>query len=130
MDDKKRIFTLDYPIGSTVASLYAKLSTEEGLGSWFAERAERDGRTFTFFWQKTPQRADLLAEKENRFVRFRWEDEPDNDAYFEFAIGRQELTGEVTLSITDFAADSEVEDAGHLWDICVKELKRTLGVGQ
>jgi hypothetical protein len=130
MDDKKSKFTLDYPIGSTVASLYAKLSTEMGLGSWFADRAERDDRTFIFFWQKVPQRADLLAEKENRFVRFRWEDEADDDAYFEFAIGRQELTGDLTLSITDFASDSEVEDARHLWDISVKELKRTLGVGQ
>ncbi len=130
MDDKKSKFTLEYPIGSTVASLYAKLSTEEGLGSWFADRVEKDGRIFTFFWQKVPQQADLLAEKENRHIRFRWTDEPDEDAYFEFAIGQQELTGDLTLSITDFAADSEVEDARDLWDTSVKELKRTLGVGQ
>lgn len=128
MGDQKTKITLEYPIGSTVASLYAKLSTEEGLGSWFADRVEKAGRLFTFFWQKVPQRADLLAEKENRFVRFRWIDE-DPEHYFEMSIDRQELTGEVTLSITDFATPHEVDDARDLWDSSVKKLKRALGAG-
>ncbi len=129
MGNTKKKIMLEYPISSTIASLYAKLSTEEGLGSWFADRAEKDGRIFTFFWQKVSQQADLLAEKENRFVRFRWLDE-DEECYFEFAIDRQELTGDLTLSITDFAGDQEVEDARDLWDNSIKELKRSLGAGQ
>jgi len=128
MRDQKTKFTLEYPIGSTVASLYAKLSTEEGLGSWFADRVEKDGRIVTFYWHKVGQSADLLAEKENRFVRFRWIDE-DPDSYFELSIDRQELTGEVTLSVTDFAGVHEVDDARSLWDNSIKELKRSLGAG-
>jgi hypothetical protein len=131
MEKKKRKFTLEYPMCSTIASLYAKLSTEEGLGSWFADRVEKENGIFTFFWQKEAQKADLLAEKENRYVRFRWLDEDENDdCYFEFCIDRQELTGDLTLSITDFAGGHEVEDARDLWDLSIKELKRTLGAGQ
>lgn len=129
MGNTKKKFTLEYPISSTIASLYAKLSTEEGLGSWFADRVEKENRVYTFFWEKVGQKADLLAEKENRYVRFRWLDE-DDDSYFEFSIDRQELTGDLTLSITDFAGGHEVEDARDLWDISVKVLKRTLGAGQ
>lgn len=128
MDDKKKKFTLEYPINSTVASLYSKLSTEEGLSSWFADRVEKNNNRFTFFWQKTPQEADLLAEKENKHIRFRWREE-DIESYFEFVITPLELTGDLTLSVTDFAEHDEYEDAQHMWNVNIKNLKRSLGAG-
>ena len=127
MDDKKKKITLEYPINCTVASLYAKLSTDEGLESWFADRVERIDDRFTFYWHKIPQDAELVARRENKYVRFRWSDEPDADEYFELRITPLELTGDVALSVTDFIEPDEYEDAVQLWENNIKNLRRSLG---
>lgn len=127
MDDRKRKFTLEYPINCTVASLFAKLSTEEGLESWFADRVTQADTQFTFFWHKIPQEAEMIAQRENKYVRFRWSDEDDSEAYFELRITPQELTGDVALAVTDFAEHDEYEDAVQMWENSIKNLKRALG---
>ena len=129
MNNRKKKITLEYPINSTVASLYAKLSTEGGLESWFADRVVQDADNFTFFWHKTPQEALLLGQKENKYVRFKWNEDEDQEAYFEFDITPVELTGDLVLLVTDFAEHDEYEDALQMWDNNIKNLKRTLGVG-
>jgi hypothetical protein len=60
-------------------------------------------------------------------VRYEWASETDK-SYFELRIHTVELTGTVTLEITDFAEPSEKKDAISLWDSQIDELKRTLGV--
>ncbi|MDR0953898.1 MAG: SRPBCC domain-containing protein [Rikenellaceae bacterium] len=127
MDEKKTQFTLEYPINCTVASLFVKLTTELGLESWFADRVEQDDSRFTFFWNKIPQQAELLALRENKYVRFRWDDEDDDEAFFEFTITPHELTGDVSLTVTDFAHADEYDDAVQMWDNSIKSLRRALG---
>jgi len=125
--EKKRKFTLEYPVNCTVGSLFSKLSTDEGLGSWFADRVERNNDQFTFFWHKIPQGASLIGQRENKYVRFRWDEEEDPDAYFELKITPHELTGDIALSVTDFTEHDEYEDAVQMWENNIKNLKRTLG---
>lgn len=55
-----------------------------------------------FFWDGTEQKALLLDFKEEKFIRFQWLDKPEGN-YFEFRIDIDELTGDVSLIITDFA---------------------------
>ena len=40
-------------------------------------------------------------------IRYRWMDEEDENAYFEFQIHSHELTGSTSLQITDFAEQDE-----------------------
>ena len=61
-------------------------------------------------------------------IRYRWMDEEDENAYFEFQIHSHELTGSTSLQITDFAEQDEKKDSIDLWDTQVEELKRTLGI--
>jgi hypothetical protein len=49
-------------------------------------------------------------------------------AYFEFAIHKLELSGGLTLEITDFSTPEEKSDAITLWETQVDELKRKLGI--
>ena len=127
MNRKKKKFTLEYPLNCTVASLYSKLSTEEGLESWFADRVVQNENRFVFFWHKAPQDAEMIAQRENKYVRFRWSDDEEPDTYFELRITPQELTGDVSLSVTDFAEAGEYEDAVQMWENGIKSLKRALG---
>ena len=67
----------------------------------------------------------MTLHKENRLVRFNWVDE--DDIYFEFRITRDELTGDVSLLITDFAEEDEQDETRDLWDTQIADLKHVLG---
>jgi hypothetical protein len=60
------------------------------------------------------------------FVRFSW-DENDDDSFFEMKIIVDEITKDVSLFITDFAEDDEVEESKMLWTNQVSDLKQVLG---
>jgi hypothetical protein len=59
-------------------------------------------------------------------VRFAWE-ENDDDSYFEMKIIVDEITKDVSLFITDFADEDEVEESKMLWGNQVSDLKQVIG---
>jgi len=68
------------------------------------------------------------TEKENSFIRFRWEEDEYKDTYFEFLIQIDEMTRDVSLMITDYAEDeTEQEEQTALWQAQFNNLKRALG---
>ena len=74
------------------------------------------------------EQAEIIEIKPEVSVRYRWLEEEDENAYFEFIIHTIELTGSMALEITDFAELNEKTDAIDLWDSQVEVLKRTLGI--
>ena len=120
-------FTIEYEIGSTVSSLYNRLSTENGLSSWFADRVDLNNGVYTFQWRKVNEKARLISSKENSHIRFQWEEDADSNYYFQFSIVVHELTGEVSLIVEDFALDCDVEDSVNFWDTNISKLRRALG---
>ena len=70
-----------------------------------------------------------FRKKNNEKVRFQWvDDENDSDDYFfEFKIMVDEITQDVSLIITDFAEEDELEESKMLWDNLVLDLKQVLG---
>ncbi|WP_319229143.1 START-like domain-containing protein [Draconibacterium orientale] len=125
MTSKVKI-NLEYIINCSPKVLYNRLSTASGLTEWFADDVRVRGKRYTFIWDGSQQTAEMTLHKENRLVRFSWIDEED-DSYFEFKITRDELTGDVSLLITDFAEEDEVEETRGLWDSQVDALKHVLG---
>ena len=71
----------------------------------------------------------LLQKKNNEKVKFQWqnEEEDNEDYYFEFKIQVDEITKDVSLIISDFAEEDELEEAKMLWDNLVLDLKQVLG---
>ena len=122
-------YDLEYNLNCSPRVLFSRLSTPGGLGEWFADDVQVDGENFTFNWGKTESKARLAAVKENRLVRFEWDDdEGDKEtAFFEFKIIVHDITGDLALLITDFAEPDEKEDAIYLWDAQVNDLKKLLG---
>ena len=47
--------------------------------------------------------------------------------FFEFKIEMDEITKDVSLIITDFSEEDELEEAKLLWDSLVSDLKQVLG---
>jgi uncharacterized protein YndB with AHSA1/START domain len=120
-------FTIEYEIGSTVSSLYNRLSTENGLSSWFADSVDLNNGVYTFKWRKVSEQARLIASKENSFIKFQWEEDADSDYYFQFSIVSHELTGDVSLIVEDFALECDIEDSVNFWDTNIAKLRRALG---
>ncbi len=118
---------LEYPMNSMPGLLYSRLSTPGGLSEWFADDVNLRGNVFTFIWENVEEKARVVQKKENRYIRFKWMNCND-ECYFEFRIKQDELTGDVALIITDYAEDSEKEDAIDLWDTQVAKLKHVIGL--
>jgi uncharacterized protein YndB with AHSA1/START domain len=122
-------YELEYNLNCSPKVLFSRLSTPEGLCEWFADDVSIDGNLFTFHWSKSEAKARLIALKDNKFVRFEWLDNTDQDTnYFEFRINIEELSGSLALIITDFAEPEEKEDAIYLWDSQITDLKHLLGI--
>jgi uncharacterized protein YndB with AHSA1/START domain len=122
-------YELEYTLNCSQKVLFSRLSTPEGLTEWFADDVIVDGDIFTFSWEKSESKARLVAIKENRFVRFEWLDDTDEESnYFEFRINIEELSGSLALIITDFTETGEIDDANDLWDTQITDLKRALGI--
>jgi START-like superfamily domain len=123
---KKVLYTLEYPVRCSPGILYEFLRTPAGLQEWFAEKVdERDGQ-FSFSWNGTEDKAELVDSEEDKFVRFRW-DYMTKDEYFEWRIDKSEVTNQTILVINDFAEKKEIKDQTQLWEYQVKELFHRLG---
>ncbi len=125
MDDKIK-FQLEFVIQSSPQLLYQYLSTPSGLSEWFADNVNSRGEKFTFIWDGSEEEAKLLKRKSDEFVKFAW-DESEDGSFFEMKIIVDEITKDVSLFITDFADEDEVEESKMLWTNQVSDLKQVLG---
>ena len=119
-------YDLEFQIRSSVKILFSCLSTPSGLSEWFADDINCNRNIYTFIWENTEQDAELIAMSNNDFIKFRWIDDPE-DTFFEFRIEIDDLTNDVTLKITDFAEDDEIEEEKDLWTSQINTLMKHLG---
>ncbi|HBH48119.1 MAG TPA: hypothetical protein DDX98_05735 [Bacteroidales bacterium] len=122
----KEKLVLEYTINSSPKVLYSRLSTPGGLAEWFADDVLLKGGTYIFVWDGAEQKAEVIQKKENKYIRFKWIDEPE--AYFEFRINIDEITKDVALVVTDMVDADEIEDTTELWNTQVAELKHIIGL--
>lgn len=127
MAEKVKI-QMEYPMHCTPKVLFMRLSTPAGLEEWFADKVNLvEPNVFSFGWDDSVQIAKIIAMKDLKFIRYKWIDEEDPQAFFEFKITIDELTGDLSLVIIDFVNSGEQKDSIKLWDKQVNELKHVLG---
>jgi len=120
-------FELEFPIQVSPSLLFQYLSTPSGLSEWFAENVNSRGETFTFIWNNTEEKAKLMGKKNEERIKFKWLQDEKEDYYFEMRIQVDEITKDVSLMITDFCYEDEIEENKMLWDNMVADLKHVLG---
>ncbi len=128
MDDKEK-FEMEFVIQASPTLIYQYISTPSGLSEWFADNVNSRGELFTFIWDGSEEQAKLLSKKSGERVKFRWlnDDEEGATCYFEIRIQVDEITKDVSLMITDFAEEDEVEEGKMLWSNQISSLKQVLG---
>jgi uncharacterized protein YndB with AHSA1/START domain len=128
MDTKIR-YEIEFAVNSSPQLLYQYISTPSGLSEWFADNVNSRGELFTFIWDDSSEKARLTSKKTNERIKFKWIDEDDNetDYFFELKISEDEITKDVSLIITDFAFEDELEESKQLWKNQIADLKQVIG---
>lgn len=124
---KKIKFELEFPIRASTQMLYQYFATPSGLSEWFADNVNSRGEIYTFIWDGSEEKAKVLQEKANEKIKFRWLEDEDEKSYFEFRLQIDEITKDVSLMVTDFAEEDELEEAKMFWENQIDELKHTIG---
>ena len=123
---KKVLYKIEFPVRCSPSILYEFLLSPAGLQEWFADKVDEKDGVYSFSWNGTVDKAQLLETEEDKFVRFRW-DHQAKDEYFEWRIEKSEVTNQTILVISDFAEKKDIKDQSQLWDYQVKELFHRLG---
>ena len=128
MDDKVK-FEMEFVIQASPSLLYTYISTPSGLSEWFSDNVNSRGEFFTFIWDGSEEQAKLLSKKTGERIKFRWVEDDEDGAsyYFEIRIQVDEITKDVSLMITDFAEEDEIEEGKMLWTTQIGSLKQVLG---
>jgi len=120
-------YQMEFPIQSSPSLLFQYISTPSGMGVWYADNVNSRGELFTFMWSGSEERARLLSSRMDERVKFRWLEDEDKPYFFEMRIQVDGVTNDVSLIVTDFAEEDEVEGSKLLWKSMVDNLKQTLG---
>ena len=125
----KEKFELEFLFKTSPRVLENMISTPSGLAEWFADDVNHEDDLFSFEWDGNIEQANLLFNKNNSKVRFKWVDDDDGDldTYFEISSTVDPMTASVSLQIIDFAYPEDKESAILLWNQQVGDLKRILG---
>lgn len=128
MSDKIK-YELEFPVKASPKMLFPFLSTPSGLSDWFCDDVNSRGENFTFFWGDSEESAKLISKKAEKHIRFIWDADAEEGlkTFFEFRIVVDDLTNDVSLIVTDFAEEDELEESKLLWNTQVNELLHTIG---
>ena len=124
-------FHIEFFMGNAAqGSLWRMISQVDGLSEWFADEVEMDDseNIYTFSWGDTSNKATILYSKPQSCIKYRWIDEENTEVYFEFRLRKLELSGDLTLEVTDFSEPDEKGDSIRLWESQIEDMKRRLGV--
>jgi uncharacterized protein YndB with AHSA1/START domain len=122
-------YDLEFPIQSSPQLLYQYISTPSGLSEWFADNVNSRGEFFTFIWDDSEEKAKLMSKKTGERIKFKWlnEDDSETDYFFEIRIMEDEITKDVSIVISDFAYEDELDESKLLWENQISDLKHVLG---
>ncbi len=126
MEDKVK-YEMEFPIQASPSLLYQYISTPSGLSEWYADNVNSRGEFFTFIWNESEEKAKLLSKKNGERIKFRWLEDEESPYFFEIRIQVDEITKDVSIMITDFAEEDEVEEGKMLWENMISDLKQILG---
>jgi uncharacterized protein YndB with AHSA1/START domain len=120
-------FEIEFPIHASPHMLYQYFGTPSGLSEWFADNVNSRGEIYTFIWDGSEEQAKVLQERPDEKIKFKWLEGEDDKSFFEFRIEVDEITKDVSLIVTDFAEEDEIEESKMFWENQIDELKHTIG---
>ena len=131
---KKTKINIEYPLNTKSNKLiWTLISTAEGLQKWIADYVKEEDGRFVFTWgeawtENHSLTAEILHREPMRSVKLRWENEECDEAYIELSIAKSDITGQQTLSITDYAEEGDEDNLCDLWEGDLERLHHSSGL--
>lgn len=122
----RKKYTVEFAFRAKQELIYNYISSATGLNEWFADDVNVNGKTYTFIWDGAEEKAEIISRKINKGCKYKWADR-DNDEFLEFNLVKDELTNEVSLVITDYDEEEDIEDAKAVWQVSIDQLKSIIG---
>ena len=97
------------------------------MQEWYADNVNSRGEFFNFIWEGSEEKAKLISKHKGQSIRFQWMEDEGTSYYFEMRIQLDDITKDVSIMVTDFAEEDEVEEGKMLWENMISELKHLLG---
>lgn len=119
-------YTCEFPFRAKSELIYNYCSSASGLADWFADDVRVSGKMYTFEWDGTDEKAEMVAKKINKMAKFKWV-ERDEEEYLIFEMVKDEITNDVSLVVSDHEEEDEVEDAKAVWAVSIDQLKAIIG---
>lgn len=120
-------FQLEFVVKASPALLFNYISSPSGLEQWFADNVKSRGEEFIFIWENAEESAKMLSKKTNQSVRFKWDEDEEEETYFELRLQIDDLTQDLALIVIDFADEDEVDEAKLLWEAQLTKLHSIIG---
>lgn len=128
--------TIEYPLSTRSPKIvWDMISNAAGLQKWLADKVTEEEDIMTFTWghpwtDRDTKQSRVLDKIKYEYIRLLWDYHEDTpDAIWEMCIQKSDLTGELSLCITDYAADDEEEaDLRGIWDDNLERLHRVSGL--
>ncbi len=128
--------TIEYPLNTRSPKIvWDLISNAHGLEKWLADKVIEENDTMTFTWghpwtERDTKTSRIIDVEKFGHIRMLWDYHEDTpEAIWEMGIETSDLTGEVILCITDYAADDEeAEDLRGIWDDNLERLHRVSGL--
>lgn len=131
---KKKRINIEHNLRCKHANIiWPLLSTEAGLQKWIADEVTREGDTLSFTWGEVwshheIRQAKILEEDQGKRIRYAWVPDEDEEAFWELAIERSDITGDYVLVITDYAFPDDVDSLYDIWDQNLEQLHQSTGM--
>ena len=120
-------YEIEFPIQASPQLLYNYISTPSGLSEWFADNVNSRGELFTFIWDDSEEQAKLITKKNSERIKFKWLESSNDTSFFELRIEVDPITKDVSIIVTDFSDEDELEESKMLWENQISSLKQILG---
>lgn len=120
-------FQLEFILNVSPNMLYNYIISPSGLSEWFADNVNVKGSKYIFVWGDNEEIAILIKHKQDHYLKFQWEQDETTKYYFDFLIDMDEITGDVSLIITDYAETIEIEESKMWWENQIQRLRKIIG---
>ncbi len=118
---------IEYIFKASPGIIYQFLTLPENLVRWYADGVDITGDVYTFSWDGSEEKAELIDDLEEERVRFERLDTDVSNDYYEFRMYKSKLTRQTILEITDFCDKGEEKEIQDLWDSQIDELRSACG---
>lgn len=126
--------TIEYPLTTKSPNIvWEMISTSSGLQKWMADYVSDIPGGFSFKWgepwtQEDIKSSQILKMDKNKRIRLKWDNTEEEGDFWEMKIEKSELTGKLTLTITDHAEEDDIEYIKDLWEKNLDKLHTASGL--